>query len=220
MAYTKEYAIDQCYIRINNGNLSSENRVKREDIEPYLIAALAWVWGLESEDRLQTMMRTKRYGMADMVSFDDLRISQYITPQYDEKKKEYFVPIHNIPAIGGNHFFEVLPISGTKPIYRINKESDLSGLEDVVQDFIIAYYQNLKGVSPRIFLLGLKDADSEVEVLTNADFSTLANSDILPAPAGKELLIIDKTVEFFTGQKNAYEDNKIDQNDMQNQRNQ
>jgi len=214
MTYTKAVAIDQCYIRINGGVLSTENKVKREDIEPYLLSALAWAWGIETEERLQRALRAKRNGVADATSFDDLRITQFLTPQYDEQKKQYYVEIGNIASIGGMNYFEIAPMHGFEPIYKIEKRSELAGLGDIADSVNFAYTLRIKGYEERVYFSNLKNCgDCQLEVTTNADFSKIGNNDTLPIPNGKEVLVIERVVEFFTGQKIIPDDNRVDQQD-------
>lgn len=208
-AYTKNIAIEQVYLRVNAGQTTTTTTVKREDIEPYLIAALAWAWGISLSERQQNAIRNKRYGVENDVSYNDLRITKYLTPQYDSRKASYFVDVV-IPTIAGNQYYEINYVQGSKPIRKIEKRSDLAGLEDVVDDTCVYYLNN---PTPRLYFVNLTTCgDCEIEVTSNIDYTAIGDDEIIPIPADKEILFIEKCVEFFLGQKLG-EDSLVDEND-------
>jgi hypothetical protein len=212
---TKEIAIEQVYIRVNGGILSTENKVKREDIENYLLATVLWAWGIDFQERLDRSLRNKRYGVADKTSFDDVTVTQLLSPQYDETKQQYYVEVGNIANVGGNTYFEIAPLHGFQPIYKIEKRSDLAGLGDIADSFNFAYFLRLKDLEPRVYFTNLKNCgDCKLEVTTNIDLSKIADSDILPIPNSKKMLVIDKVCDFFLNQKLLLQDNRFDEIDQ------
>jgi hypothetical protein len=211
MVYTKAVAIEQVFLRVNAGKLTDETTVKREDIEPYLAAACSWAWGLAISERVAQEIRQKRFNIGSAISYDDLKITTYATPQYDERKAEYFIDMPNgVANIGGNQDFDVAYVQGTQQIRRIGKRTDLDGIEDILGGDAAAYY--LANPNPRIYIKGLSCGTCEMEVTSNVNFGNLKDDDVLPLPSEKAVLTIDKCVEFFLGQKFG-EDNRIDNAD-------
>jgi hypothetical protein len=112
-------------------------------------------------------------------------------------------------------YMEVNHTKGFKKIYPIAKRSDLVGLEDGINGLEMVYFLPKTATqSARLYFIGLDECcgDEELEIITNIDFSTLGDEDILPIPDGKQTEVIEKCVRFFLGQKDG-EDNLIDEND-------
>jgi hypothetical protein len=217
MALTKGEAIEIVYLRVNGFRTSAQNQIKREDIAVYLHSAVNYVWGLAAQERLAQIARDKRMGLSSNTSFSDAFQTQYITPQFDKRKKEYFVEVNKISSIGGNLFFQVLPVQGTFPIYNIASRSDLAGLENALGDTAYCYYLYIKNALPRIYLINFfAHSDCELEVTTNFSLSSLSDDDILLVPADKEALMIDKCVQFFEGSQRG--DDLIDQTQEEKRR--
>jgi len=208
-AYTKEFAIEQIYLRVNRGQTTTETVVKREDLEMYLIAGIAWCWGISLNERLQTALRNKKYGIENDVSYNDIRITKYLTPKYDSRKASYYVDIV-IPTVAGVQYYDACYVQGSKPIRKIEKRSDLAGIEDTVSDTCVYAINN---PNPRLYFVNLTTCgDCEIEITSNIDYTQLTDTDLLPIPPDKELLLIDKCVQFFDAQKMG-EDTAVDEND-------
>ena len=210
MIYTKSQAIEQVYLKVNGGKTTQQATVKREDIELYLMAAVAFVWGQDMKERVQQAILYKRLGMESSVSFDDIRTTEYITPQYDKRKDEHYIEVGEINTVNGMQTWDLLPVQGFYDIKKVNSRSDLSGLDDVVDGIVFAYY--ITNPTARIYIVNLPRT-CELEFTRNVDFSAIGDDEALPVPDDKQKLVIDYCVEYFTGQKLMPDDKQINNED-------
>lgn len=216
MSYTKNELIEQVYIRLSGGKLTQESTVKRIDLHFYVLAAVHAAWGLEFQERAQTALRAKRGGMAyDSSVFNDLQVSEVLTPVKDTENGLFYIKPNSVITIGGKADWDIASVKGFEKIFKIGRRSELQGISDT--SIMYAYYERTP--EKRIYLINTPPT-CKVEFTSIQDLSKIGGDEIMPLPEDKAVLVIDKAVEFFTGQKQALEDVLVDQNDASNEREQ
>lgn len=214
---TKEILIESIYLRVNGGKPTQQSTVKREDIEAILPAVIAAALSNEMDKRIAQYIQLKRLGIDKPMSNEDIKVTQYLTPSFDTRKKAHYVDIANSMAIvNGASDFEISPVEGTLPIYKLNKLSDLTGLEDCVNGMAYAYF--MKNPIPRLYIHNIIDS-CELQVTTALNIDGIGDKDVLPIPDSRLFEVINACVEFFTGQRMMPDDKFIDQMDSAKQTN-
>lgn len=207
---TKEVLIESVYLKITGGKPSSQSSVRREDISSLLPAVIAAAWSNEMDKRMAQFLQMKRLGINKPLSNEDFKITQYLSPSFDGRKNAHYLDIPNgIPILNGISEWDISPVEGVFSIYKINKLSDLVGLEDSVNDLAYAYYIN--NPTPRLYIHNIDSCELQVTTALNID--NIGDTDLLPIPANKEFEVINALVEFFTGQRLFPDDKKVDQID-------
>lgn len=215
MAYTKEIAIEQVYLLLNGGKPTTQSTVRREDIAPYLLAACQNAWDEELKERKINEMRGKRSGVNFTYTESDIKTTQTLTLEKDVARNALFASVpFRIQSYGGQMIWEVFPLEGFEPFYKIQSRTDLAGMDDLMGMKYALLESRHNG--QRIYIYG---ASVESIVLEAPfDFNQLGDADLLPIPAGKELMVIQKCAEFFSIQNgnpvnltvNQAQDNKKD----------
>ena len=198
MAYTLHVAIEQAYIALVGGILTTDSNVMREDVEPFLLAACQSVWDEDIRERKLTEVRAKRTGVAYTYTESDIRTAQELTVSNDTSRNaQYIITPFKIQSYAGQMIWDVFPISGFEQFHKIQSRSELSGM-DALYDMKFALIENRQS-EQRIYLYGgLFDT---VVLEAPFDFNALQDTDLLPIPAGKEEMVIQKCVNFFLAQK-------------------
>lgn len=214
---TKEVLIESVLLRVNGGKLTSQISVERIDIEVLLPAVIAAAWSNEMDKRMAQYIQLKRLGIDKPMSNEDFKITQYLTPSFDARKKAHYIDILNgVPILNGMSDYEISPVEGVFSIYKINKLSDLTGIEDCVNGMAYAYF--MKNPTPRLYIHNITDA-CELQVTTALNVDSIGDTDTLPIPANREFEVINALVQFFTGQRMMPDDKFIEQMDNAKQTN-
>jgi len=195
MAYTKEVAIEQIYLLLVGGKPTTQSSVKREDIEPYLLASCQWAWSEDIAERKLNEMRGKRSGVAFTYTEGDIKTAQTLPVTKDTVRNALFVSVpFRIQSYGGQMIWDLFPLEGFEPFYKIQSRTDLAGMDDLLG----IKYALLESRSDeqRIYLYGAIVDNVVLEAPFN--FNDLKDTDLLPIPAGRELAVIQKCVEYFS----------------------
>jgi hypothetical protein len=177
------------------------------------MAAVQAAWGIEIKERQDAAIRAKRAGLPyDSTVFNELEISETLTPSLDTVSNQYYINTPIIQSTGGNVNWSVAPVEGFNEIFKINKRSDLNGMD--THEMIFAYYQR-SSTTQRIYFINLPDSCG-VLFTASQNLSNLGDDDIMPIPSDKETWVVQSCVEFFTGQKMTPADIVVDQTDIKN----
>lgn len=194
MAYTKEFAIDQVYLLLTGGKPTTQSNVKRGDVEPYLLAACQAVWEDDIKERKLMEMRSKRTNTPFTYTDSDVRTIQTLIIEKDKTRDASYITVpFRMQAYGGQMIWDVLPLQGFDPFYKIQSRMELSGIDDLGIKYAML---ESRTSDQRIYLYG--GLFDEVILEAPFDFNALQDTDILPIPAGRELAVIQKCVEYFS----------------------
>lgn len=195
MAYTKEQAIEQVYLLLVGGKPTSQSSVKREDISPFLLAACQFVWDEDLRERKINEIRSKRNGVNFTYTESDVKTSQTLSVTKDPVRNALFATVpFTIQSYAGQMMWNAYPLEGFEPFYKIESRAELAGMDDLMG----MKYALLESRSDeqRIYLYGAIVDNVVLEAPFN--FNDLKDADLLPVPAGRELAVIQKCVEYFS----------------------
>jgi hypothetical protein len=78
----------------------------------------------------------------------------------------------------------------------------------------VFYLLEKTGIVHRLNLVNFQGPPCSVTVRCILNVSALTDADLLPVPAGVEAMVLDKCVEWFTGQRGMPADDAKDDNDI------
>lgn len=195
MAYQKGEAVEQVYLLLTGGKPTSQSTVKREDISPYLCAACQAVWSEDLSERKMNEIRSKRSGVAFTYTESDIRTAQTLAITKDTVRNALFATVpFTIQAYAGQMMWNVYPLEGFEPFYKIESRAELAGMDDLL-GMKFALLES-RSDEQRIYIYGAIVDNIVLEAPFN--FNALADTDLLPVPAGREIAVIQKCVEFFS----------------------
>ena len=195
MAYTKEQAIESVYLLLVGGKPTTQSVVKRGDIEPYLLAACQFVWDEDLKERKLNEMRSKRSGVNFTYTESDIKTAQTLVVTKDTVRNALFITVpFRIQSYAGQMMFDVFPLEGFEPFYKIQSRTDLAGMDDLL-GMKFALLES-RSDEQRIYIYGAIVDNVGLEAPFN--FNDLKDADLLPVPAGRELAVIQKCVEYFS----------------------
>ena len=195
MAYQKGEAIEQVLLLVLGGKLTTQSQIKREDISPYLCAACQAVWDDDMKERKIMEMRSKRSGVNFTYTESDIKTAQTLVVTKDKVRNALFATVpFTIQAYAGQMMWNVYPLEGFEPFYKIESRAELSGMDDLM-GMKYALLES-RADEQRIYIYGAIVGSIVLEAPFN--FNALKDEDYLPIPAGRELDVIQKCVEFFS----------------------
>jgi len=197
MAYQKNEAIEQVYLLLVGGKPTTQSTVKREDISPYLLAACQAAWDADMTERKLMQARAERTGIAYTYTESDIRTAQVLPVTRDTVRNALYITApFRIQAYGGQMLWEVLPLQGFEPFFKIQSRTELQGMDDLY-GIKYALLENRTN-EQRIYLYG--GLFDEVVLEAPFNFNALKDTDLLPIPAGRELSVIQECVKYFSVQ--------------------
>lgn len=214
MAYQKGEAIDQVYLLLVGGKPTTQSSVKREDIAPYLLAACQWAWDEDLKERKLMEMRSKRTNTPFTYTESDIRTIQTLSVSKDDARNALYITVpFKIQAYAGQMMWDVLPLQGFEPFFKIQSRMELSGMDDYGIKYAML---ESRTNDQRIYLYG--GSFDSVILEAPFDFNALKDTEILPIPAGRELAVIQKCVEYFSIQNSNPINLTVNQESDKNER--
>lgn len=206
--YTKGYAIDQVLIAVNAGILTADSAVQREDIVPYLAAAVNEVLGLYKKEDFMNQIRGRRSGVSVPGNDNNIYLSYIVDITDEDCVKGFKAPIP--PAtIQGEMLYAVSPYPVTPMIdyVKLNTPGELAGLPSI--DTVFYYHSKSNEGSVQINFVGTPT--SKVLFRVAGDIMSASDDTVLPVSLDHEKAIIDMTYQFFMKQKMGPQDTINDQ---------
>lgn len=185
--YTKAILVDQVYLRVTGGQPSRDVDVRREDIQPFVAAAVRFFFRKQYYD----------YKRLDQVyGFDEVGLHTYTIAVSGEDRgfKTAELPVRPLNLPMGPAIDTVMPIEGEQVFVRIRGQQWLSGLDRMINTVFFwpegkkLYFKNLG-----------KSCDIHVRLIP--DPVDLSDDAELRLPGGMDVEVIQLAVDFFTGQR-------------------
>lgn len=206
MSYTKARFVEQVLLKVGGGILTDEMAIQRVDIKSYLPAAINYVQFGSYNINLKTE-GTRDINSLFYAYFPDIAI------QVDSTR-------HNWTYIPYPKAFVALPHNqGVRQIedgdgntYKPLSDNGFRTIKHSAELFTGASYYRPEKIG--IYLFSQNKLVETVSLSGIVDVDDLADTDILPIPAGFEKQAIDVCYEFFVGERELPADRKNDKTDV------
>lgn len=204
---TKGEAIELVLLRVTGGELNDESSVQRNDIRVYLPAAINFA--MTESYRVNIQVEGNRdISSVFWAYFNDLTITvdatrhnwKYVTLPKGVMPLPRNQGIRNVEDGEGGNF---------KPL----SDNGLKTIKHTLKIFTGAKYFRLDG--KKLYLFGMNPNMNNLPgVSMIVDVDDLADTDILPLPAGVEGKALDICFQWVSGQREVPEDIKTDKRDI------
>ena len=201
---TKGEIIDIILLRVNGGVLSSDSKVRREDVSAMLSPAISAV--LKQEERIrkrESIISMRALGYTSMDTRNDLYTRVVLKLEKDEDEELYKANLPYTPSsVSGVAMIKNVKPKSSKQLDMFapaQDEASLIGLEQLDQVFY--WYEKVNG-KPLIYLynVGLP-ACNELTAQMVIDISSLSDDEEVLVPRGLEIDMLILLVEWFTGER-------------------
>ncbi len=196
---TKRELIELVYLKISGGKLSSDVQVERVDLAFYFPVAYNYAILQEFYERHNLAVSDRReYGSSEgTTSLAQLLTTYQATPIEDAVRGLKYLELpKNLMILPGSRGLN--SIFGPNPDSQfviVDGQADVVGLTPVGSGF--AWYEKYP-TGARVYLKGCDCTDCTLFVRMLADGGSIGLDDEVFLPTGKEMLVIDKMVEFHT----------------------
>lgn len=207
MAYTKGYAIEQVLIAVNAGILTADSAVQREDIEPYLAAAVNEALGVYKKEDFANQLRGKRAGVSVPANDNNIYLS-YIVDVTDLDCVKGFVAPMAPSTIQGEMLYSVspYPVTGFIDYVKLKSPGEIAGMP--VIDTVFYYHDKSPQGVVNISFIGVPT--SKVMFSVAGDIMAASDDTVLPVSLDHEKMIIDLCYQFFMRSKMGIQDVQTD----------
>jgi len=214
-------AIDLVHLAVTGGHLTQDSNVQRADICAYLPSAISYFTTLAIRERRAEMRQNELPGgpWSDGSFYADYTV----TPVKDTTTSLYYADLSgsvmSLPSLRAieSVYYAKNP---TSPFIQLASPQALAGAWGIMGDNVFFYTGQGTDGATRLWLLNYSavgSCDVVVRALLTAD--CLSDDAPMPCPAEVEMMVIDKCVQHFGGQRGMPADNAKDDRDL-NQDNQ
>lgn len=211
---TAKEIVEQVYIRISGGALSSDVNVVRADIFAMLPAAIGHVALIaHREDRREQLQDIQVYGGGSLseVNASILSTIQFPVLNDTDRGLHYMAIPGTIVGLPNDRGMSaVFPSQGDGSYIRIRDSREIIGIPC---DGVVFFWQENVAGETRIYLKGLGSPVCDHYAKLVYLPSNLSESDVVPISGTVELRVIEYLVDFFTKQRMTPDDSRHDDNE-------
>ena len=203
---TKKELIEIVYLNITGGKPSSDVNVKRVDINFYFPVAYNYAILFDYYERHNLMvseMRNMGYSQEGKI-LGELLTTYPVTAQKDASRNlSYIVLPKKLMTLPAGKGLDSLFGGDPESLFvKVTGQSDVIGLEPPGAGY---FWFEKYSSEDRVYVKGLYCTDCTLYLRMLADASDIGLSDEISFPSGREQMIIDKMVDFFTKERGLSE---------------
>lgn len=201
MPYTKAQAIEQVYLMVHGGQPSPDVNVRREDIEPYLAAAINYVFTSEIRARKREERADGWAGNATGIDPEFLA-TYYLDVSYDSERDLRYsqLPVKIVSLPGGVALNMVAPIQGATPYTKSRDQYEIATITAITPNTTYYWYERI-GDSERIYYKNISPVVNKVMTRIVVSMEDIGMDERLPIPSDMEIPMLNLVRDWFTGQR-------------------
>jgi hypothetical protein len=199
MPYTKAELVEQVYLRVSGGKLSTDIKVQRVDIPLYLNAAINYAQTTEIRQR-----RLENKQLGDILTpngVDSEFLNTYVVDiSYDTVRgfQSVILParLQSLPSGDGLQMVGLL--HAETPFVRMKHQYEDRHIGAVLSQSTRYWYERI-GDTEKLFFKNISPTVTKVLIHMVAALSSLNDNDLIGIPDSIIPQVIDLTVQFFLG---------------------